>query len=41
MEYTLQNEQLSVRVRTLGAELQSIKSLGSGREYLWQGLPEY
>ncbi len=41
MEYTLQNERLSVRVRALGAELQSIRGLGSGHEYLWQGLPEY
>jgi galactose mutarotase-like enzyme len=41
MEYTLQNERLSVRVRALGAELQSVRGLGSGHEYLWQGLPEY
>ena len=41
MEYTIDNGQLSVRISDLGAELQSIRSLRSGREYLWQGLPEY
>jgi len=36
----IQNEQLSVEVSLMGAELQSIKS-ADGVEYLWQGDPKY
>ncbi len=34
------NEQLSIGVNTLGAELASIRSAVSGTEYLWQGNPD-
>jgi len=36
----LKNEQLSIVVAEMGAELQSIKD-ANGKEYLWQGDPEY
>ena len=36
----LKNEQLTVKVATLGAELQSVKD-NEGREYLWQAGPEW
>lgn len=36
----LKNEQLTVWVATLGAELQSVKD-NNGREYLWQAGPEW
>ncbi len=39
MEYCLDNGVLSVRVSSLGGELQSVKK--DGREYLWQGDPAY
>jgi len=37
----IENRFLKVEVNTLGAELQSIKSMKSGTEYLWQGDEEY
>ncbi len=40
MEYTIQNDALTVQVSETGAELQSVKS-ADGREYLWQGDPAY
>lgn len=40
MEYTLQNEFLTVKVSTTGGVLTSIKS-SEGIEYLWQGDPKY
>lgn len=40
MEYTLENEFLTVRVSTTGGVLTSIKSK-DGLEYLWQGDPAY
>lgn len=39
MEYCLDNGILSVRVSSLGGDLQSVKK--DGREYLWQGNPAY
>ena len=39
MEYTISNEFLSVRVRSMGAELAGITSKSDGYEYLWQGDP--
>ncbi|MBA1435297.1 aldose epimerase family protein, partial [Bombilactobacillus bombi] len=33
---TLKNDQLEIKIATLGAELQSIKD-NTGKEYLWQG----
>ncbi len=40
MDITIQNEQLTVRIASKGAELQSIQSK-DGTEYLWQGDPAY
>ena len=36
----LKNEELTVRVAELGAELQSVKN-HEGREYMWQAGPEW
>ena len=37
MIYVLENEQLQVKVNSLGAELTSVKCKKTGLEYLWQG----
>ena len=37
MIYILENEQLRVKVSSLGAEMQSIRRVEDGTEYLWQG----
>ena len=37
MIYILENDQLRVKVSSLGAELQSIRRVEDGTEYLWQG----
>ena len=39
MNYTISNEQLTVTVRSMGAELSGVKSVSDGYEYLWQGDP--
>ncbi len=39
MIYTIKNENLTVKISSLGAELQSV--CYKGKEYLWQGNPEY
>ncbi|MFT5724107.1 MAG: galactose mutarotase-like enzyme [Bacteroidia bacterium] len=36
----LKNEYIQVEISTLGAELQSIKSISTNKEYLWQADPE-
>ena len=36
MIYELNNEELTVRFSTLGAEMVSLKSNKTGQEYLWQ-----
>jgi galactose mutarotase-like enzyme len=41
MNVTLANEQLTVVIASLGAELQSISRNSDGREYLWQADPKY
>lgn len=41
MIYILENEQLRVKVSSLGAELQSIRRVEDGTEYLWQGDSQY
>lgn len=41
MIYILENDQLRVKVSSLGAELQSIRGMESGIEYLWQGDGQY
>ena len=40
MVYSICNDSLSVSVKSLGAELTSVKSNVTGYEYLWQGDPE-
>ena len=41
MIYSIENKTLKVEIDTLGAQLQSIYSKCTGREYLWQGEPEF
>lgn len=38
---TLSNQQLTIQVKELGAELCSIKANATGQEYLWQADPAY
>ncbi len=40
MNHSLENDELRIVVNELGAELQSITSIVSGEEYLWQGDPD-
>lgn len=40
MNFELKNDKLSISVKKYGAELSSLKSIGSGVEYLWQGNPD-
>lgn len=40
MNFTLENEYVSIAVKKYGAELSSFKSKESGIEYLWQGNPD-
>ena len=40
MKYSIENEFISVQVKKYGAELSSLKSKETGREYLWQGNPD-
>lgn len=39
--HTIENEALRVSVKTTGAELCSIQSVATGREYMWQADPGY
>jgi len=39
--HNLQNEFLSIKVNSTGAELSSLKNLETGIEHLWQGNPEF
>jgi galactose mutarotase-like enzyme len=41
MIHEIRNRHLAVQVAELGAELQSIRSLEDGTEFLWQGDPAY
>lgn len=40
MEYIIQNKLLQIQISDYGAELQSIKNINDGVEYLWQGDPQ-
>lgn len=40
-EYAIANEQLKVKISSLGAELQSVKSKQDGYEYIWQADSRY
>ena len=39
--YTIKSGKLSLRIRSLGAELISLRDCTTGQEYLWNGDPEY
>lgn len=41
MEYVLSNEFIQATFSSLGGELRSVKNVKTGREYLWQGNPEF
>ena len=41
MIYILENDELKVKVASMGAELRSVLRPGDGTEYLWQGNPAY
>jgi len=41
MRYTLKNDFIEIEVKSLGAELTSMKKVSSSYEYLWQGDPAY
>lgn len=41
MQYELNNERLTVRFESLGAEMVSLKDSQSGQEYLWNGDKQY
>lgn len=41
MIYILENDQLKIKISSMGAELQSIRRTGDGTEYLWQGDPAF
>ncbi len=41
MIYILENDVLKVKISSLGAEMQSIRRLEDGTEYLWQGDAQY
>lgn len=38
--YLLQNDKISIRVDSLGAELQSLKDINTGQEYMWEANPK-
>ena len=40
MDYTIKNSILQVKIASKGAEVQSVKSLHSGYEYIWQADPD-
>ncbi len=41
MDYVLENRELKLTFSSLGGELRSIINKSNGKEYLWQGNPEY
>ena len=41
MLYTIENDALRVQIDSVGAEMMSVQTKCDGREYLWQGNPEY
>lgn len=40
-EYTLKNQEIAVRIDSLGAELKSLKDNRTGQEYMWCADPKY
>ena len=41
MRYVLQNNEITVEIDSLGAEIKSLKRNADGREYMWHGDPAY
>lgn len=41
MIYTVKGEEITIQVRSLGAELFSLKDNGNGQEYMWSGDPAH
>lgn len=41
MLYSLESQNISIKVDTLGAELKSLVNRETGREYMWEGNPKY
>ena len=39
--FQISNEKITVQVDSMGAELKSFKEIASGREYMWNGDPQY
>ena len=39
--YELKNEEISISIDSVGAELKSLKRLSTGTEYMWCGDPRY
>ena len=39
--YTIKSGKLSLRIRSKGAELISLRDCSTGQEYMWNGNPEY
>lgn len=40
-DYEISNEQISIRIDSMGAELKSLKKKDTDTEYMWEGNPEY
>ncbi len=40
MDFSLQNDQLRIKIQSTGVELKSLVKLDTGREYMWSGDPE-
>ena len=41
MNYTIENDKIKVVFSDIGGEMQSLINKGNGKEYLWQGNPEF
>ncbi|MGB3799492.1 MAG: aldose 1-epimerase family protein [Lewinella sp.] len=40
MDFSLQNDQLRIKIQSTGAELKSLVNLATGREYMWSADPD-
>lgn len=39
--FQISNDKITIQVDSMGAELKSLKEIASGREYMWNGDPQY
>ena len=39
--FQISNDKITIQVDSMGAELKSLKEVASGREYMWNGNPQY